>query len=92
MNLNRLLNTNTGRFFISVLLGLGFATLFRTTCTGDKCITFNGPVISEIDEKVYKYEDKCYIYNTAAAKCDTLKRIVDTAEPSTEPKPFGLGV
>ena len=44
MNFKRLLSTEMGRFFISVLLGLGLATLFRQVCTGDKCLTFNGPV------------------------------------------------
>jgi hypothetical protein len=92
MNFNRLLNTWQGRFFISLLLGLGLATMFRNVCTGDKCITFNGPVISEIDDKVYKYDEKCYKYKTVAAKCNPIKRIVDMPEPSSEPKPVGLGV
>jgi hypothetical protein len=81
-----------GRFFISLLLGLGLATLFRNVCTGDKCLVFNGPVISDIDDKIYKYDGKCYKYTTAAAKCSSMKRIVDTPEPPTEPKPVGLGV
>ena len=87
MNFQRLLNTEHGRFFISLLLGLGLATLFRNVCTGDKCIIFNGPVIGEIDDKIYKSDGKCYTYTTAAAKCNSMKRIVDMPEPSTEPKP-----
>lgn len=92
MNFKRLLDTEMGRFFISLLLGLGLATLFRNVCTGDKCLVFNGPVISDIDDKIYKYDGKCYKYTTAAAKCSSMKRIVDTPEPPTEPKPAGLGV
>ena len=92
MNFRRLLDTWQGRFFISLLLGLGLATMFRNVCTGDKCITFNGPIISEIDDKVYRYDEKCYKYKTVAAKCNPIKRIVDMPEPSSEPKPIGLGV
>jgi hypothetical protein len=82
MNFQRLLNTNLGRIFISVLLGLGIATLFRQVCVGDKCITFNGPVISEIDDKIYKYDEKCYKYTATASKCDPMKRIIDVSDPA----------
>jgi hypothetical protein len=77
MNLKRLLNTGLGKFFISVLLGLGLATLFRKVCKDKNCITFNGPVISEIDGKIYKYGEKCFKYSATAAKCDTTKQVVD---------------
>jgi hypothetical protein len=92
MNFKRLLDTELGRFFISLLLGLGLATLFRNVCTGDKCLIFNGPVIGDIDDKIYKSDGKCYTYGTVAAKCNPIKRIVDMPEPPTEPKPVGLGV
>ena len=60
MNLHRLLNSDLGINMISIILGLGLATLFRKVCTDKNCITFNGPVISEIDGKTYKYGEKCY--------------------------------
>ena len=74
MDLKRLLHTNIGRMFISVLLGLGIATLFRRVCTEKNCIRFNGPVISEFADKTYKHGDKCYQYSLETAKCDDLKR------------------
>jgi hypothetical protein len=77
MNLKRLLNTGLGKIFISVLLGLGLATLFRKVCKDKNCISFNGPVISEIDGKIYKYGEKCYKYEATAASCDANKQIVD---------------
>ena len=45
MNIKRLLNTKLGIFFISVILGLGLAALFRQVCNEKNCITFNGPII-----------------------------------------------
>lgn len=77
MHLKRLLTTDLGKFFISVLLGLGLATLFRKVCTDKTCITFNGPVISDIDGKIYKHGDKCYKYSYSPATCDANKKIVD---------------
>ena len=55
MHLKRLLNTSLGKFFISVLLGLGLATLFRKACNDKNCLQFNGPVISEVDGKMMRF-------------------------------------
>jgi hypothetical protein len=83
MNFRRLLNTALGKVFISILLGLGLATLFRKVCTDKNCITFNGPVISDVDGKIYQYGEKCYKYVAKAASCDSTKKIVDIASPLT---------
>ena len=81
MNFKRLLNTPTGQILISILLGLGLATLFRKTCADDKCIVFNGPVIEDIEEKTFKHNDKCYKYTSEAGRCDSTKRIIDVSSP-----------
>jgi len=81
MNFQRLLNTDYGRNIISILLGLGLASLFRKVCTDKNCIIFNGPVIGDIEGKTYKYGDKCYKYSVHADKCDSTKRIVGVVEP-----------
>ena len=62
MNLQRLLNSDTGRIIISVVLGFGLATLFRKACTDKSCITFNGPVIDEVHGKIYQFGEFCYKY------------------------------
>ena len=77
MNFKRLLNTETGIMFISILLGLGLATLFRKACEGKNCIQFNGPLINEIDGKTYKYGEYCYKYKLSAAKCDSTRKTVE---------------
>jgi len=84
MNFKRLLNTWLGRFFMSVLLGLGIATLFRKACNDKNCIIFNGPILSELDNKIYQYDDKCYTYTTTPTKCDANKQIIDIQAPPTE--------
>jgi len=84
MNFKRLLNTDLGRFFISVLLGLGIATLFRKACNDKNCLVFHGPILSEFDDKIYKYGNKCYTYKTAPVKCDKTRQIIDIQSPPTE--------
>jgi|LauGreSBDMM110SN_4_FD.fasta_scaffold07588_3 hypothetical protein len=82
MHLKRLLHTSLGQFFISILLGLGLATLFRKACNDKNCLTFNGPVISDVDGKIYKHGEKCFSYTSTATACDANKQIVDMSIPA----------
>jgi hypothetical protein len=78
MQITALMNSPLGKIFISILLGLGLAALLRTTCKEKNCIRFAGPILSEIDGKIYKHGDKCYKYESASAgKCDETKRVLD---------------
>lgn len=90
MNFKRLLNTPIGQVFISIILGLGLATLFRKACEGKNCINFHGPVISEFDGKIYKHGEKCYKYSVSPASCDSTKRIIDMEEMPGENEPKSL--
>jgi hypothetical protein len=85
MNFKRLLNTPLGRIFISIILGLGLATFFRKVCKDKNCIVFNGPILSDFEDKTYKYGNKCYSYKTNVGKCDSSsKKIIDIRAPPTE--------
>lgn len=84
MNLKRLLNTPMGVFFISVLLGLGLATLFYKACDGKKCIDFNGPLIDEIDGKTYKFGEECYKYSIQSAPCDSTKKVIELGKKNID--------
>lgn len=76
MNFRRLFHSDVGKNIISIILGLGLATLFRKVCNDKNCIQFNGPIIDDIEDKTYKHGDKCYKYTTESDKCDSTKRIV----------------
>ena len=76
MNLKRLITSTFGKIILSILLGLGLASLFRKVCNDKNCIVFNGPIISDIDGKTYKHGDKCYKYTTKSTTCDKNKKIV----------------
>jgi len=81
MNFKRLLYTPIGKILISIVLGIGLATLFRKVCNDKNCIVYNGPVIQDIDNKVYKHGDKCYRYSFVSDTCNQDKRILDIAAP-----------
>jgi hypothetical protein len=80
MRIKDLLNSEIGKAFMSILLGLGLATFFREVCEEKNCIRFKGPILSDIDGRVYKHGDKCYRYDTqSSGKCsaDANRKTVD---------------
>lgn len=86
INFRRMLHTPIGIAFISILLGLGLATLFRKVCTDKSCITFNGPIISEVEGKTFKHDEKCYKYDVYSAKCDENRKIIDISAMEQDSK------
>lgn len=67
--INRLFYTYTGQIFISCLLGLSLALLFRRVCK-ENCVIYIAPRHEEIEGKVFKLEDTCYSYSTTTVKCN----------------------
>jgi hypothetical protein len=80
-NFKRLLNTELGKIFISIFLGFGLACLFQHSCNEKNCIRFQGAVITEIDDKIYKHDEKCYKYVAQSTSCNSNKKIIDVSEP-----------
>jgi hypothetical protein len=80
MNIKRLLNTPSGRNMISIILGLGLASLFQKVCKDKDCLIFTGPIIEQVDGKIFKHQDNCYKYDIETATCDASKRIIETSK------------
>ena len=76
MNLKRWLHSDTSKYVISIILGLGLSTLFRKECQGEKCIVFTSPPITELEKETYIYGDKCYTYANKSELCDSQKKLV----------------
>ena len=73
----KFVHTETGKLVMSILLGFGLASLFRSVCKGKDCIVFHAPPLEKIQDKVYKSGDKCYKFQAVASKCDKSKKIVN---------------
>jgi len=63
-------NTDLQYKIISIILGLGLASLFRQVCKDDKCRVVKGPNLKEIQKNTYKIDDKCYKYKPVPTMCD----------------------
>jgi len=77
MGFQRLLHTETGRIIISIVLGLGIASLFRKACKNRSCIVFRAPPLKDLEKDVYQLDDRCYEYKPKAVKCDSTKKDVE---------------
>ena len=76
MGLTRLLNTKNGRIFISIILGIGIASLFRVSCSGSSCITLMQPELNEVQDKIFRSNKQCFNYHMINEKCNPGKTIV----------------
>lgn len=85
-DIKKLLNSESGKMIISILLGLGLASLFRKVCTDKNCITFNGYVLSDVEDKVYKFDEYCYKYKAEPEKCDEKKKVVPVSDKKIDTK------
>ena len=68
LSMTEILDTQSGRIVISIILGLGIAALFRKSCEGGKCIVFQAPP-KDITEKIYKHNEKCVKFTPETTKC-----------------------
>ena len=87
MNFNRFLYTDVGKNIISVLLGIGLASLFQKVCKDKSSLIFTGPIISDIDGKIIKHDNNCFKYDISSVKCDATKRIIETTKLQPLPPP-----
>jgi hypothetical protein len=75
LNISKFLSSNTGKYIISILLGIGLASLFRSVCKDKNCILFYIPPLTEINNQVYQFNDKCYSYESKAVTCNNSKKV-----------------
>lgn len=65
-----LMKTDEGVIVISVILGLGLASMFRRVCSKGKCIIIKGPNAVEVESNVYRIKGSCYKYMTHVVECE----------------------
>ena len=66
-------NNYLGRIILSIIWGLGLATLFRKVCKGRNCIIIKAPDTKEFENNTYRFNDKCYKFRPTAVSCSKKK-------------------
>jgi hypothetical protein len=79
MYLDKFVHSNTGKIIMSILLGFGLATFFRAVCKGKQCRIISAPPMEEIDDQIYKFDNKCYKLEKDAIKCEKNRNTIKIA-------------
>jgi hypothetical protein len=69
-SLGGMFKTETSKIIVSIIWGLGLAALFRKVCKGRNCIVIKGPKPTDMDNKIFEFDHKCYKYSVEATKCN----------------------
>lgn len=80
--IKNLFYTNVGKIVISIIIGLGLASMFRHVCRGKDCYKFIGPKHSEIKDQIFSYDsnnDQCYLLNEKNTSCSNNKKNINFA-------------
>jgi hypothetical protein len=75
-----LMYTNIGKIILSVLLGLGFATLFRQICNSKDCYRFIGPQHNALRDKIFASDTdrtQCYTLVEENIQCGSKSKTLD---------------
>lgn len=73
-NILKFFKSQLGMKILSILLGLGLASLFKMSCDNRSCLVFKAFDLK--DTNVIKYGDKCYEANERAEPCNKEKEII----------------
>ena len=68
-NIIKSMHTKFGQIVISIILGIGLASLFRRTCNEKECYQFQSPKTSEVESTTYLHGGACYKFNAETRKC-----------------------
>jgi len=79
MHVRRLIYGKYSPYIISIVLGIGLSCMFRKICTERNCLLYRAPSLQKIQDKIYKYGDKCYTFKPNAQSCEAKKQIVTFA-------------
>lgn len=74
LSFTEFLSSRSGIIIVSILWGLGLATLFKRSCEignkGCKIIEYRGPNVEWINKAVFNYgTDDCYRYKPIISRC-----------------------
>jgi hypothetical protein len=69
-HLGKFVHTRSGKIIMSMILGLGLASLFRTVCKNYDCIQLYAAPLHKIEDKIFQIGNKCVKYKYNVAKCE----------------------
>ena len=68
--LSKTMKNPIGKIIISILLGIGLASLFRKICREKNCTIKMAPPLKDINDKTVQIDDKCYKFQSKQSSCN----------------------
>ena len=78
-NLLKAVDTRVGSIVISMILGIGLASIFRKVCNTRDCLVFQAPPMKDVTENTYGHDGRCYRFKESSIACSTNRKTVDFA-------------
>jgi len=72
-----LFQSKLAKIILSLLWGLGIASLFRKVCIDRDCIIFRAPDPKEVVDGTYIFEKSCYQFEPELSRCGYGKTVND---------------
>lgn len=66
-----IMTSEIGMKIVSMILGLGLASIFRKVCNTEHCRVVKGPNMKMVERQMYKIDDKCYKYVPEPTLCES---------------------
>lgn len=73
--LKKILNSKNSSIILSIILGLGLASIFKMSCDSRSCLIYKAADLG--DKNIIKYNEKCYEAKEKIETCDSSKRIIE---------------
>ena len=68
ISFENILSQQFGSIIISIILGLGFASIFKKVCKND-CIIYKIENYNKIKNRIYRWNDTCYKFEKKKIDC-----------------------
>lgn len=69
MSMKKVMNNNAGCIIVSLLLGLGLATMFHKVCAGRDCVVVKGPNVDYVTSHTWRHDEGCFKYHVDGVDC-----------------------
>ena len=73
MKIKKLIHSKYGKILLSIILGIGLASLFNISCTHRSCYRYIAPDTDKIKQGTWQYNDQCYKYKPKITTCSKTK-------------------
>ena len=82
--LKDLMKSDMGCVLVSVLLGLGLATMFHKVCAGRDCVIVKGPNVEYVTKHMWRNGEECFHYRARGVDCPDAGSAAEQAADGAE--------